>query len=63
MVHFWHPKARLGGGTIFGGGGPLLAAKSGPGGPFLANRSGPGSSLLATKSGPGGHFLVGSILA
>ena len=34
-------------GTIFGKGGPILAAKTGPGGPILADKIGPGEPLLA----------------
>ena len=43
--HFWLPKL-VWGGTTFGKGGPLLAAKSGLGGPVLAAKSGPGGPLL-----------------
>ena len=46
--HFWQPKL-VWGGTTFGKGGPLLAAKSGLGGPVLATKSGLGGPVLVAK--------------
>ena len=60
--HFWLPKL-VWGGTTFGKGGPLLAAKSGLGGPVLATKSGLGGPVLVAKSGPGDHFWAGPLLA
>ena len=51
------------GGTTFGKGGPLLAAKSGLGGPLLVAKSGLGGPVLVAKSGPGDHFWAGPLLA
>ena len=62
--HFWLPKM-VWGGTTFGKGGPLLAAKSGLGGPVLVAKSGLGGRgpVLVAKSGPGDHFWAGPLLA
>ena len=46
------------GGTTFGKGGPLLAAKSGLRGPVLVAKSGPGDHLGGDTFGMTGHLVI-----
>jgi len=55
--------AILVGGTDFGKGRPILAAKIGPAGPILAAKTGPAGPVLAgfsAKIGPAGPILGGT---